>query len=259
MASVRVLPALIAIGIGAVAFKGVDIYQAVAQVATEGTEPKPETALTAGVGDHAEETPAGPNAEGAPPDSPSAPKADLCLPSIDYAAELGVTSQEILVLRSLADRRKELDDRETTIATREQAAVAAELRLQDQITELKAVETKVQGLLASMDTKRDERMTTLVKTYEAMKPKDAAEIFDGMEGAVLIDLAKSMKSANLAAVMALMAPKKAEALTKSLADLAKPPANLDGIPSLPARAPAPTPAAATTAPAAPTTAPPKPA
>src|SRR5262245_37951199 len=111
MARVRVLPALIAIGIGAVAFKSVDIYQAVAQVATEG-EPKPETALTAGVGDHAEETPAGPNAEGAPPEGPSAPKADVCLPSIDYAAELGVTSQEILVLRSLADRRKELDDRE---------------------------------------------------------------------------------------------------------------------------------------------------
>jgi flagellar motility protein MotE (MotC chaperone) len=252
--AVRVLPVLIALGVGALAFKSVDIYQAVAQAVGEGGEPKPETALTAGVGDHAAD-PAGasgePGAEPAPPGTPAAPKADVCLPSIDYAAEIGVTAGEINVLRSLQERRKELDARETGVETREQAAAAAESRLEDQIAELKAVETKVQGLLASMDTKRDERMTSLIKTYEAMKPKDAAEIFDGMEGPVLIDLAKSMKSASLAAVMSLMTPKKAEALTKALADLSKPPAGLDNMPGLPVRAPTPAsaPAPAAVAPA----------
>ncbi|MDP3736678.1 MAG: hypothetical protein Q8R02_04765 [Hyphomonadaceae bacterium] len=232
MSRVRLLPALIAVSIGALAFKGVDIYQAVAQAVDADADagPKPETALTAGVGDHAVE-PAPPATGGATPGL--APNAATCLPSLDYAAELGVTSQEILVLRSLSDRRKTLDDREVAVETREQAAAAAEQRLQDQIVDLKKVESQVQTLLTAMDAKRDERMTALVKTYEAMKPKDAARIFDGMEDQILIDLAKSMKPANLASVMSLMQSKRAEALTQMLANLVKPPAGLDGLPKTP--------------------------
>jgi flagellar motility protein MotE (MotC chaperone) len=225
MSKVRVLPALIAVSLGVVAFKGVDIYQAVAQaVEGEAAGPKPETELTAGVGERAGD-------EAAPP---ATARAAQCLPSLDYAAETGISEQEILVLRSLADRRKALDEREVGVETREQAAAAAEQRVQDQIAELKKVETNVQALLTSMETKRDERMTALVKTYEAMKPKDAAEIFDGMDDKVLLDLAKSMKPANLASVMSLMAPKRAEALTRMLAQLASAPAEPVELPKTPA-------------------------
>lgn len=254
--AVRVLPALIAVGIGALAFKSVDIYQAVAQAVGEGEAPRPETALTAGVGDHAEEVASVTTEPGVNPAPPGAPKADVCLPSVDYAAELGITAGEINVLRSLQSRREELDKREADLSTREQAAAAVESRLEDQIGELKTVEKKVEGLLASMDAKRDESMAKLVKTYESMKAKDAAKIFDGMDSALLLDLAKGMKSANLAAVMSLMQPKKAEALTKQLADLAKPPAALGDLPASVAPA---TTAAATPAPATPTPAVAKPA
>jgi flagellar motility protein MotE (MotC chaperone) len=230
--AVRVLPALIAVSIGALAFKSVDIYEAVAQ-AVDGDQaagPAPETALTAGIGDRPTETAEG--AEAAPPGA-SAARTDQCLPSLDYAAETGISEQEILVLRSLADRRKALDERETGIDTREQTAAAAETRLQEQIAELKKVETSVQTLLTAMETKRDERIAGLVKTYEAMKPKDAAEIFDGMDDKLLMDLAKTMKPASLAAVMSLMQPKRAEALTRMLSDLAKPPTSIESLENLP--------------------------
>ncbi len=226
--AVRLLPALIAISVGVLAFRGVDIYEAVAQAVEAAEPPPPETALTAGVGERGGEGTAGAEAP------PAAVRPDQCLPSLDYSAETGISEQEILVLRSLADRRKELDEREAGVETREQAAAAAEQRLAEQIAELKKVETDVQAILTAMDSRRDDRMMALVKTYEAMKPKDAAEIFDGMEDGVLLDLAKSMKSANLAAVMSLMQPKRAEALTKMLADLAKPPASLSSLPKAPA-------------------------
>lgn len=234
--AVRVLPALIAVSVGVLAFKGVDIYEAVAQVVEGSEAPPPETELTAGVGDRGNAAAAGAatDAEAGPMESAVAPRADVCLPSLDYAAETGISEQEILVLRSLADRRKALDERESVVETREQAAAAAEQRLTDQIAELKKVETDVQALLAAMDTKRDERMTALVKTYEAMKPKDAAEIFDGMEDTLLLDIAKSMKSANLAAVMSLMQAKRAETLTRMLASLAKPPAGAAPVVQAPA-------------------------
>ena len=227
---VGVLSVVCAVAVGALAFKGVDIAQAVAAETSETAAPAAaETELTAGVGE-APEAAAAATEEGAPPAEAAAPTPEQCLTTLNSAAEeMGLSSQEILVLRSLQKRREELDAREGGLETREQAAAAADSRLQEQITQLKAVETEIQTLLTAMDAKRDERMAALVKTYESMKPKDAAKIFDGMEDPLLLDIAKTMKPATLAAVLSTMQPKRAEALTKLLAGLAKPPASIEAL------------------------------
>lgn len=218
--TVRVLPALIALSIGALAFKGVDLAQAFAEAVEDepstAEEANPETALTAGVGEEGTTE----LAEG------EAPPADACLPSLDYASETGISEQEILVLRSLADRRNTLDAREAGIVTREQMAAAAEARLGEQIAELKTLEGEVTRLLAAVDSKRSEQMDKLIKTYEAMKPKDAGAIFNAMDDKVLLDLSKSMKPATLAAIMSTMDTRRAEALTRMLAALSEPPKGL---------------------------------
>lgn len=231
---VGVFSAVIAVSVGALAFKGVDIAQAFANEVEPGaTVAAPEeTALTAG-----EE---GAPPEGAPP--AAAPSPEQCLTTLNAAAEeMGLSSQEIVVLRSLQARREALDERESGIGTREAAAAAAEARLQEQIGQLKTVEASIQTLLSKMDAKGDERMASLVKSYESMKPKDAATIFNGMEDDLLVDIAKSMKPATLAAVLSTMQPKRAETLTRLLANLAKPPVNLPPLPSTtPAATAAPT-------------------
>lgn len=214
---VRVLPAVIALSVGALAFKGVDIAQAVAEnaqgeEAAGGDAPEAAEAEAGEGGDAADE---------APPASEAA-AGEKCDPAINYSAETGISEQEIQVLRSLSERRQALDERENALTTREQLAAAAEAKLNDQIADLKKLEGEVNGLLTAMEAKRDERMGSLVKTYEAMKPKDAARIFDGMDDGTLLDLAKSMKPATLAAVMASMDSKRAEHLTRMLAKLADP-------------------------------------
>lgn len=227
-AHVRVLQAVIAVSVGALAFKGVDLAQAVAQQSNAAPPAAAaETPLTAGA---SIAPPSGPNAEGAPATTPAAAPAasEACPAGPDYS-ESGISAQEINVLRSLADRRQELDQREAGVETREQAAAAAETRLQDQIAQLKSLEGDMQKLLAAMDAKKDERMGALIKTYEQMKPKDAANIFNGMDDKVLIDLAKSMKPATLAVIMQAMDAKRAQQLTKSLADLAQLPANIEAL------------------------------
>lgn len=222
---VGVFSAVIAVSVGALAFKGVDIAQAFANEAepAPAVAPQEESALTAA--DDAIH-------EDAPPAAAAPPTPEQCLTTLNAAAEeMGLSSQEIVVLRSLQSRREALDEREAGIGTREAAAAAAESRLQEQITQLKSVESSIQTLLAKMDAKADERMASLVKSYESMKPKDAANIFNGMEDTLLVDIAKSMKPATLAAVLSAMQPKRAETLTRLLADLAKPPANLPPMPS----------------------------
>jgi flagellar motility protein MotE (MotC chaperone) len=228
---VGVLSAVCAVAVGALAFKGLDIAQAFA-VEADNTQSAPAAGadLTAGIG---EEAAAAAPSEEAPPATATAapaPTPEQCLTQLNNAAEeMGLSSQEILVLRSLQKRREELDARETGLETREQAASAAEQRLQEQISDLKKVETEVQGLLTQMTAQSDKRMADLVKSYEAMKPKDAARIFNGMEDKLLVDIAKTMKPATLAAVMSTMEPKRAEALTRLLADLAKPPTSIDAL------------------------------
>ena len=222
---VGVFSAVIAVSVGALAFKGVDIAQAFANEAepAPAVAPQEESALTAADDAVHEE---------APPAAAAPPTPEQCLTTLNAAAEeMGLSSQEIVVLRSLQSRREALDEREAGIGTREAAAAAAESRLQEQITQLKSVESSIQTLLAKMDAKADERMASLVKSYESMKPKDAANIFNGMEDTLLVDIAKSMKPATLAAVLSAMQPKRAETLTRLLADLAKPPANLPPMPS----------------------------
>lgn len=246
---VGVFSVVIAVSVGALAFKGVDIAQTAFAVEAEDTPavvPAEETALTAGLEEEAppEEAPAAAAGAAAPPTP------EQCLTTLNSAAEeMGLSSQEIVVLRSLQARRETLDAREGEIGTREAAAGAAEARLSEQIAELKALETQVQGLLAKMDEKSEGRMASLVKSYETMKPKDAAAIFNGMEDDLLTDIAKSMKPATLAAVLSSMQPKRAEMVTRLLANLAKPPANLTTPTSAPA-APA-SPAAPAAPPASP--------
>jgi flagellar motility protein MotE (MotC chaperone) len=247
---VGVFSVVIAVSVGALAFKGVDIAQTAFAVEAEDTPavvPAEETALTAGLEEEAppEEAPAAAAAGAA-----ASPTPEQCLTTLNSAAEeMGLSSQEIVVLRSLQARRETLDAREGEIGTREAAAGAAEARLSEQIAELKALETQVQGLLAKMDEKSEGRMASLVKSYETMKPKDAAAIFNGMEDDLLTDIAKSMKPATLAAVLSSMQPKRAEMVTRLLANLAKPPANLTTPTSAPA-APA-SPAAPAAPPASP--------
>jgi len=250
---VGVFSVVIAVSVGALAFKGVDIAQTAFAVEAEDTPavvPAEETALTAGLEEEAppEEAPAA--AAAAAAGAAASPTPEQCLTTLNSAAEeMGLSSQEIVVLRSLQARRETLDAREGEIGTREAAAGAAEARLSEQIAELKALETQVQGLLAKMDEKSEGRMASLVKSYETMKPKDAAAIFNGMEDDLLTDIAKSMKPATLAAVLSSMQPKRAEMVTRLLANLAKPPANLTTPTSAPA-APA-SPAAPAAPPASP--------
>ena len=222
-ASIRVFPAVIAVGVGALVLKGADLAYAV--VEDDATETQTAATPTPGA-DALVDVPGNAQnqlvAEGLDANATA-----QCVPGIDYSSEAGISEQEIRVLRSLAGRREELDQRESELDTREQTTIAAEARLDEQIAELKSVETRVDAVLAQISEKQDARMAGLVRTYEAMKPKDAARIFNSMEDEiVLVDLAKSMKPAALAAVMASMDSTRAELVTKRLAALADPPANL---------------------------------
>lgn len=123
---------------------------------------------------------------------------------------------ERALLERLQARRQELDARARELELREGILKAAEKKVETQVSADKAAEAK--GAAASNKEETDNaRFKSVVTMYEAMKPKDAAKIFDRLDPKVLLDLASQMKPQTMAAIMALMSAEAAERLTVELA------------------------------------------
>ena len=88
----------------------------------------------------------------------------------------GPTASEADVLESLAARREQLDARERELDMREKVIAAAEKRVEERITELKQIEQRIETMFGKRDEQEEAQLASLVKTYEAMKPADAAEM-----------------------------------------------------------------------------------
>ncbi|GAA0587474.1 MotE family protein [Rhizomicrobium electricum] len=135
-------------------------------------------------------------------------------PKSESAAEVDVQS-------SLTKRRTELDAREADIEMRTQVLNAAEQRVDAKIAMLKQLQDQITTLLGQRDAEQQKQIASLVKTYSAMKPKDAARIFNSLPDDVLVPVAKQMKSDVLAPVLAAMTADNAQRLTQKLADKLK--------------------------------------
>ncbi|WP_428486619.1 MotE family protein [Rhodopila sp.] len=130
-----------------------------------------------------------------------------------------VSASEKTILQNLRQRRKELDARETSVAARESVLAASEQKLTVRVSELQALQKKLEGLDSAQKEKEDAGWQAMVKLYEAMKPKEAATIFNELSMPVLLQVMDRMKDAKAAAVMAAMNPDRARDVTSELAQL----------------------------------------
>lgn len=147
------------------------------------------------------------------------PQDDVIAAPRDFANDDTETASaaEVDVLTSLSKRRAELDSRAQDQQMRENVLAATEKRIDDKIALLKQLQAQIAALLGQRDAAQEKQVASLVKTYSAMKPKDAARIFDGLNDDVLIAVAQAMKSDALAPVLAAMDAQSAQKLTVKLA------------------------------------------
>jgi flagellar motility protein MotE (MotC chaperone) len=128
---------------------------------------------------------------------------------------------ELKVLQSLAKRREQLDTeaakREKDLTLKANLLAATEAKVEERIATLKKMEGQISGLLKKYDEQEEKRLKSLVKVYENMKPKDAARIFEEMDGALLLDMIERMKEQKISVILGLMEPAKAKKITQDLA------------------------------------------
>jgi flagellar motility protein MotE (MotC chaperone) len=156
----------------------------------------------------------------APPPPPVQPKPvapTASAPPPEQSGPPPISDSERALLQDLRQRRQELDARAAAIQTRESVLVASEQKLSARLTELQALQQKLEGLNAAQMQKEDAGWQGLVKLYEDMKPQDAATIFNDLSMPLLLQVLGRMKDAKAATVMAAMSPEKAREVTTGLA------------------------------------------
>ena len=126
------------------------------------------------------------------------------------------TRAEVDMLQSLAQRRDQLDARARELDIRENLLAAAEKRIEEKVVGLKEVEARIADLLKKHDEQEAEKLRSLVKVYETMKPKDAARIWDQLDMTILLDVAEMMKEAKLAPILSDMTPERARTVTEEI-------------------------------------------
>lgn len=161
---------------------------------------------------------------------PGPPKAPETPPGIHVGVPGDPSPAQRALLERLQQRREELDAKTRDLELRENLLKEAEQRLEAKLNELKMLEAA--GNEKPADT--EAKMKNLVVMYEGMKPKDAARIFDKLDMKVLVEVARAMKPAKLADVLAVMSVEPAQRLTIELArglspDRATPPGDLQRV------------------------------
>ena len=126
---------------------------------------------------------------------------------------------ERAILESLRTRRTELEAREQAARQRETMLAAAERRLMTRVEELTALQTRLEALERERAQREEAGLRGLVKLYEGMRPRDAAQIFDELDMPVLVSIVDRMREAKASPVVGAMRPDRARALTAELARL----------------------------------------
>lgn len=134
-----------------------------------------------------------------------------------FARRVGASPSEIEVLRSLAQRRGALDEREASVRTRESLLAAAETRVEQRIADLRELRDDIEAMIGALNEAEETEVQRLVSVYGNMEPRAAAPAFAALEERYQIQIAARMPARTLAELMAEMAPREAARLTQLLA------------------------------------------
>lgn len=149
------------------------------------------------------------------PDAPEAKK-DNTESHATTSVPQDLSEGEMEVLKQLSSRRALLDERERSLQEKSAILQAAEMRVDQKVKAMDKLRGELQSMLGQLDEQQQTQIDNLVKTYEAMKPKEAARIMQTLELPVLMGMMRQMKPAKIAPILAEMDAPKAKEITMTL-------------------------------------------
>ncbi len=126
------------------------------------------------------------------------------------------SASEVRVLSQLSERRNKILQESIALKNKEISLRAIEHNIERKIRDLELLREKVEKASLALQSKDDEKVKSLVKIYENMNPRRAAQIFDEIELETLIQIICSMKEIKVSAILANMEISKAKELSVAL-------------------------------------------
>jgi flagellar motility protein MotE (MotC chaperone) len=137
--------------------------------------------------------------------------------ALDFEAKGDLRPGELRLMHDLAKRREALEVRERALNDRAALLSAAEQRLVAKQDQLETLRTEIEKLVARFDQSQEDEASVLRQTYQNMKPKSAASIFNDLDMPTLLDVVRGMPARRLAPILAAMNTEKARMVTQELA------------------------------------------
>jgi len=119
-------------------------------------------------------------------------------------------------LRDIAQKKKEIEDREKKIAEQLLEITEKEKIIEQQIKQLEDLKKEISIVQAESDSKAEEKINKLVETMEKMSPKKASELLSSLNNKLAVEGMMRLSADKLAKVMNLMDVKRSSQLSELL-------------------------------------------
>lgn len=122
-----------------------------------------------------------------------------------------------LLLKTLLEREAAVTDKEFALAQKEKVLEVAKTKVLEQMAALERAEQHLKATMVQVDEASENDLSKLTDVYEAMKPKDAAALFETMAPDFAAGFLSRMHSEAAGAVMAGLKPETAYTISVILA------------------------------------------
>lgn len=113
-------------------------------------------------------------------------------------------------LFKLAERKKQLDQREEELNKLAEKIEKQKAEISDKLARLEETRVKISTALEEKIKSDDGKVETLVQMYSNMKPQQAAKVFETLDEDLVIELLSRMKKKSAADILNLIKPEKAQ-------------------------------------------------
>jgi flagellar motility protein MotE (MotC chaperone) len=140
---------------------------------------------------------------------------------VPRSGEVGCTDEEILILRDLRNRSRELARRSYALDERAAALSDLEIEVASELAQLEGLRAEILDLLRGQRSALKQRVVKLSRMVDQMKAKDAAELLAGIDEGVALQVLQKIKPKQAGKVLGAMPASKAQELADKLAELPK--------------------------------------
>ncbi|MDZ5760935.1 MotE family protein [Lyticum sinuosum] len=135
---------------------------------------------------------------------------------ISVLSDMEFLPNEIKLLQELKKYKEDNDNQKNWLIDKEKALLTIQKDIKDKIDILVKQHDSLEKYMQQHGQGGSNRILKLVKVYENMDPKEAANIFESLNIDVLLKVAENMKENKLAAIISKMKIDKAKLLTTSM-------------------------------------------